>query len=292
MEALRKLLEDLKHTIKKGDVVDQLNNTILSLNNEVIPTVEDLLSLLENGNNLSMEKIPELAYLNRDTFKSKDIKSFVNSLLTVLKSINSISGDLISVTDKEIPDLLGKDVVTVKQAYILNILANLTNLTLYTPDVVLYIINLIDNKVNGTPLSFVKFKLIEIRSDLNRYAALVALFKDSKNLIPEINKLSKDRLLIDNKDIAVINMISGFKSKIPLVNFIGNPIYHVKMWFVDKEINKYEVLKEKRKLTELKILELKARQASENNPKLQKAVEYQEEKLAAIEYRIRKIEQN
>lgn len=290
MEAIRKLLQDMKHTVKKSDIMEQLNNTVLALNNEVLPTVNELLTLVSEKN-LSMETLPELSNLNRETFKSKDIKSFVNNIVISIKNLNTISADLISLADKEIPDLLGKDVVTVKQAYLLNVITNITNFTLYTPDIVLYIINLIDNKVNNKPLSFVKFKLIEIRTDLNRYGNLLVMFKDSKTIVPEINKLSKDRVLVDSKDNGTFNMLSFSKSKLPLVGFIGNPIYHIRMWFVDAEINKYELLKEKKKLTELKILELKARQNNEVDPKLQKAVEYQEEKLAKIEYQIRKTEE-
>lgn len=290
MEAIRKLLQDMKHTVKKSDIMEQLNNTVLALNNEVLPTVNELLTLVSEKN-LSMETLPELSNLNRETFKSKDIKSFVNNIVISIKNLNTISADLISLADKEIPDLLGKDVVTVKQAYLLNVITNITNFTLYTPDIVLYIINLIDNKVNNKPLSFVKFKLIEIRTDLNRYGNLLVMFKDSKNIVSEINKLSKDRVLVDSKDNGTFNMLSFSKSKLPLVGFIGNPIYHIRMWFVDAEINKYELLKEKKKLTELKILELKARQNNEVDPKLQKAVEYQEEKLAKIEYQIRKTEE-
>lgn len=290
MEAIRKLLQDMKHTVKKTDIMEQLNNTVLALNNEVLPTVNELLVLVSEKN-LSMEMLPELSNLNRETFKSKDVKSFVNNMVISIKNLNAISADLISLADKELPDLLGKDVTTVKQAYLLNVITNITNFTLYTPDIVLYIINLIDNKVNNKPLSFVKFKLIEIRTDLNRYGNLLVMFKDSKNIVSEINKLSKDRVLIDSKDNGTFNMLSFSKSKLPLVGFIGNPIYHIRMWFVDAEINKYELLKEKKKLTELKILELKARQNNEVDPKLQKAVEYQEEKLARIEYQIRKTEE-
>lgn len=292
MEIIRKLLESMSHTLKKNDILEQTNNTVLSLNNEIIPSIEELLKLLDDKNNVTIEQLVELSNLNRETFKSKDIKGFTNSLLLVMKNINSISSEFISLVDKEIPDLLGKDVVTIKQAYILNIVTNLTNFVLYTADVILYIINLIDNKINGKALPYVKFKLIEIRTDLNKYGKLIMLFKDSKTLITEINKLSKDRLLIDSKDNGTINMVSSFgKTKIPLVMFIGNPIYHIKMWLVDKSINRYEVLKEKKKLTELKILELKARQNGENDPKLQKAIEYHEDKLEAIEYKIRRIEE-
>lgn len=292
MQEIKKLLESMNHTIRKNDVLEHINVTMLSLNNEVIPMVDELLKLFDNKNNLSMERLPELSNLNRDTFKSKDIKSFVNSIYNTLKNLNSISGEFIGVVDKEIPDLLGRDVCTIKQAYILNIITNITNFTLYSADIVLYIINLIDNKINDTTLPYIKFKLMEIRTDISKYGKLLMLFKDSKTLISEIGKLSKDRLLVDSIDNGTINMISSFnKSKIPLVMFIGNPIYHVKMWLVDRTINKYEILKEKKKLTELKILELKARQAGENDPKIRKAIEYHEDKLEAIEYKIRKIEE-
>ena len=42
-EIIKKLLESMSHTLKKNDILEQTNNTILSLNNEIIPSIEELL---------------------------------------------------------------------------------------------------------------------------------------------------------------------------------------------------------------------------------------------------------
>lgn len=67
-------------------------------------------------------------------------------------------------------------------------------------------------------------------------------------------------------------------------SFIGNPIYHLRMMMVDFEVMKFEGLKEKRRLLELKIIELKNRGV--DNPKIKKQVNYYEDKLNKLNLKI------
>ena len=292
MEAIRKLISEMNHTVKKTDVQEQFNKSILSLNNEILPMIEELETLIKD-NNIDMNDLKELSNFNRISgIKAKDIRTLVNSIEYTLKDMNKSSSDFSGLLDKELPDLISRDSISIKEASILNVVNNYTNVILYTSDLVLYIISLVDTKLTGQTTSFVKFKLLEIREDLHRYATLLEFFRlNSKNLIKDLQKQSNDRLLVDSKDSGAVSMLSSFKSRIKLVGFIGNPIYHVKMWLIDNQVNRYEVLKERKKLTELKILDLKARQNGENDAKLQKAIEYHENRLESIEHQIRKIEQ-
>jgi len=71
-------------------------------------------------------------------------------------------------------------------------------------------------------------------------------------------------------------------------NFIGNPIYHIRLFLVDLSLMRLENLKEKKRLLELKLLELKSRQAGHNDEKLKKQIEFYEEKLNKLDMKIRK----
>jgi hypothetical protein len=62
------------------------------------------------------------------------------------------------------------------------------------------------------------------------------------------------------------------------------------MWLVDREMDKYESLKDTKKLIELRINELKLKERETRDPKLEKQIEYYEDKLASIEYEIKNIE--
>jgi len=72
-------------------------------------------------------------------------------------------------------------------------------------------------------------------------------------------------------------------------NFIGNPIYHLRLFLVDLSLMRLENLKEKKRLLELKLLELKSRQSGDiNNEKLRKQIEFYEEKLNKLDMKIKK----
>ena len=70
-------------------------------------------------------------------------------------------------------------------------------------------------------------------------------------------------------------------------NFIGNPIYHIRLFLVDLEMLRLERLKNRRKLVELKLLELRNKDASD--PKIKKQIEYYEQKLEALDRKINRI---
>ena len=71
-------------------------------------------------------------------------------------------------------------------------------------------------------------------------------------------------------------------------NFIGNPIYHLRLFLVDLSLMRLENLKEKRNLLELKLLELKSAQNGQDTSKLKKQIEFYEEKLNKLDLKIQK----
>lgn len=292
MNGLKQIIDNMNHTVKKNDIIEQYNKTTTSLNNELLPMLVEVNKLIKD-NNLELKDLPELNTLNRvSEFKSKDLRDLFGEITKIIKNIDKKSNNISSIIDDELPDLISKDVITIKQATVLNILAKINNLVLYTPDLILYVIDLIDYKITESKLSMIKTKVSEIRQDMSTYGTILKFFKEYNNIDDKfIKKLSNDKVLTGGKDKNAINMLNGIGSRIPLTGFIGNPIYHIKIWWMDKKLEQYEVLKEKKKLTELKILELQTRKNGENNPKLEKAIEYHTDKLESLEYKIREIEE-
>lgn len=291
MEAISNFVNNMNHIVKKTDVQEQYNKMTTSLNNDLLPMMEELKSLAAD-NNINMDEIKELVNFNRNSgIKAKNISELVLTIYSVLENMNKMSSELSGLIDKDLPDLLSKEAITVKQASIMVVIGNYGNVVLFTSDIILYIIGLLDKKLNGKALSFIKAKLLEIQNTLYSYSKVLEFFITNKNIIKDLSKQSNDRVLSSNGKSNSLLALSSFKSKIKLVGFIGNPIYHFRMWLVDREISSYETLKEKKKLTELAILDLRARQNGEVDPKIQKAIEYHEDKLDRIEYKIRKIEE-
>lgn len=68
--------------------------------------------------------------------------------------------------------------------------------------------------------------------------------------------------------------------------FIGNPIYHIRLFLTDLEVNQYKKLEDEKRLLELKVAELKAKQQGNEDPDLQKQIEYYEQEIKKTEDKI------
>jgi len=288
---LRKMMLELNHTIKLTDVQEQFNNSLLSLNREVLPglkNMEDVAKL----DNLKISDLPEISIFNRNSeIKAKDLKGLIKGIISAINGMEKQSNDINGLIPEVLTDVISKDVLTVKQATLLNVINNYNTVSLYTLDLLLYLITITDVKVNGSENEMVKPKIAEIKLNMSAYGEILAFFNKNKNIAKDIVKLSNDKVLIDSKDKGTLNILNINHFKMNITGFIGNPIYHVRMWLVDLEMDRYEVLTEKKKLLELKVLDLKAKKDGEVNPKLTKAIDHYENKLSAVEAEMRKVEE-
>lgn len=290
MNKIVNMLKSFNHVMKRSQVIDQFNKIVISLNNEILPMVAEVSDLVK-VHNITTKELPELSFmLHKSDFKAKDAKSLVGDFSKVLNNMNSISNDLKAMASKDLSELLNTENISIKEAGILNAINSYGSVVLCSSEALLYIVNLIDSKVNSSGIGYIKSKLSEIRNSFDEFGVMLKFFSN-KNLIKDLNSLSNDRIIIGNKDTSIGSMLIGSKTNLEFSGFIGNPIYHFRLWLVDLEMKKYEALKDRKKLTELKIMELKARNNGEVDTKLQAAIQYHENKLEDIEYKIRKIEE-
>ena len=70
-------------------------------------------------------------------------------------------------------------------------------------------------------------------------------------------------------------------------NFIGNPIYHLRLFLIDINSLRLERLKDEKSLLELRILEIKDQNA--NDPKLKSQISYYENKLNRLDMKIKRL---
>ena len=75
-----------------------------------------------------------------------------------------------------------------------------------------------------------------------------------------------------------------------VASFIGNPIYHLRILLVDLQMLRLETLKERKRILELKVLELKQKETTGKvDPKLKQQIQYYEEKIQKVNMKIDKI---
>ena len=275
----------VKKPVKKEQLIKTFEQIHLIAQEDVLPALTELKNY-EKSSKITKSEIfgltKELIKINGG--KSKNIISDLESLfIEIGKNVNGIE----QLLNKHTSFVLTNKVMGVKDAAIVKLVDDIGSLTLFSMD---YITCLLSN-VNDTAFPKIKFK--KLKEGIPAFINLVVGYNGKiKNTIDNITKLD-DTSIDSNTSEAMLGVklnSSGITSLVP-DGFINNPFYHIRMWFVDREINKLEALRDKKKLIELRIMELKIEEKSGSDGDLSKQIEYYEDKLAAIEYKIQKLEE-
>ena len=276
----------VKKPVKKEQLIKTFEKIHLIAQEDTLPALTDLKSF-EKSSKITKSEIfnltKELIKINGG--KSKNIISDLESLFTEIgKNVNSIE-QLIS---KHTSSVLTNKVMGVKDAAILKLVDDIGSLTLFSMD---YVACLLAN-VNDTAFPKIKFK--KLKEGIPGFINLVLGYNGKlKEIINNISKLDDTSINSDtNEGMIGIKLKNNGIDLLTPNGFINNPFYHIRMWFVDREIEKLEALKDKKKLIELRIMELKIEEKSGSDGDLSKQIEYYEDKLAAIEYKIQKLEED
>jgi len=287
LNSLLEYVRGMHHTTKKEDVQKTVSFIFNNLNDEVLPTLDNL---IESKNLASYVDANMVTMISRSCdFKAKDAKDAVKKIKSGFVNINKAYKKVTSLIEKELSDVITDKTVTAKDAAILRMVNDLGAMNTYVLDLAYYII--MDKKITDLP----KFKLNMIKNNLNGFGnSFQAYGSNFGRLIEDMHKISSNVVSINEGKESFLSLNlskTGKTVDLPMANgFINNPIYHIRMWMVDKEVEKYESLKDKKRLIELRLMELKLEDNNEGDPKLRKQIEYYEDKLSKIEYKIEKIE--
>lgn len=259
-----------------------------SLENEVLPALDVFIS--SNIKALSKNK-----FLS-NSFSLMGIKS--SNSLDGVKELRDMFQDIMSYEQKMDKLILNMNNVlldkntSLKDGTIVRVIEDLTFMSLYVLDFLYYSI------LDESDTNFTKKKIEVIKNELPEFIKLVKYYnKNIKNILDEILELPDVPVSISQTDSS--SMLDTFLKKIKKISFIptangfvGNPIYHFRMWLVDREIRKYEALKDRKEALELRLMELRYQESGSIDENIKERIAYFEEKISKIEYEIAKIEKD
>lgn len=275
-------------TFNKKSFIKSVDFLYNSLNLETIPAIE-------NFAKANIDKINKSTFL-KNAYKLMGIKGNNTQATERLKEFFIEVADSEKLVRKEVQsvrDVVVDKLTSVKEATLIKIVEDFNFLNLYVMDFLYMAL------VEGGDTDYPKVKIREIHEAVPTFVQIYKFYSNGKipGILKEIDDLPDINLnSTDNGGEGFLDtIVSKFKflKLLPATNgFIGNPIYHIRMWLVDREIAKYELLKEKRKELELKILELRYKDQGVKDPSIKQQIEYYENKLSRVEYDIAKIEKN
>jgi len=282
-----------------------LTNYLASSNNKVI-TKDEMISAVEvSFTAISKNILPafkaveaESTYFDSDKayilgqlggslgLTTTNPKDVIKELARFFKDVHAEEKSLNKLINTQTNEKIFTSMATAQEVAIMATISDISSVTLFALDLLYYIV-LPENT------EYPKKKLEMLQQSIHYFTSIVkvyinkfdkhvdTLYKVSKTVVKKGSSVAMmDKLLAKQGRLATMPVINGF---------IGNPIYHVRLWFVDRDVDKYESLKEKRKLLELRLLDLKMQSAGKHDERLAKQIAYYEDKVASMEYDIKEL---
>ena len=297
----------LSDYMSRDEALEILVNVEEILNGSIIPNLKDVLKKIKG----------EKVLAGNVLFSSLNLKTddmFFKRVLKVCTDYSKIIPALKSKIDEELPDKFNVNTSNINIRIALSLVAVGTFLACNLNDIIMFIIArfYIRDKIDidkvivdmiGKKLIILIQKLPELeKAD---FEALV----DIIGKVPVINTIRDEDTSVIPTDVVTgfitktfkikniftlsfIKQALGLKSdktvtaKNIQMDFIYNPIYHIRLFLVDLEELRLERLKDSKRLLELRLLELKNRANTENDPKLKEAITYYENKLEKLDRKI------
>lgn len=275
---------DTTFTMKKSDAYKYLEFTINSIKDDIIPTlnnIKDSKNLKQLKNNHFFTYIYKQSGISaKDNYQA--IERYVEFFTKIEKSYSVLK----KLIDNHMQEVMTNKSMSVKSAAILRVLTDISSLTMYMPDLCIFVLT--DEKDSDLP----KITFKRVKENFANFIEIIkTYYKTYDKTLKDIEYLPDDNITPDDAEKNLIQaMLGRYGADLPSSKgFIGNPIYHIRLWWVDRQIAAYENLKQKKQLLELKVMELKLREQNENDPALRKQIEYYEDKISKMEYALVKL---
>lgn len=286
---LAAIVGSMKHTVKQSEVISNFNDANTAIANNVIGVVTNMADMCEELD-VRFDKVKLLQTINTNSnYKARTPALFFKTLALQLQGLVKNYSSIVTLAEKELSEIIGQNLITEREAGIINVAENYAFLAVYIPDLVDYTVRIIDEDVNSMQNDMSKGRVKDIVSASYDFSTILAFYYDNKDIASVLKDVPVTRVIANPKDAGAASVANKDNANIDFKGFIGNPFYHVRMWVVDKDLDRYEVLKDKKTYLNMKIIDLKSRAGGEASPAMQKQISYYEDKLENTEYRMRKL---
>ena len=282
LEYLKKFLSNKPSIIHKSDVEKIYALSVKGLREDVKPALEELSKVKIEGLDKNLFTVLNRGLVGKTP--NDIIKSYIILVDKLLKQEVAVK-KLIS----SLPENITTNNTTVKKAGILSLVENINNFTLLSGDVGLIL-------TMGTSKDFPAKVFEDMKKNLLNINSLILVLQDIESTIKGLEK-ANDEININEDNVALESILKA-KGEInfPVMGFtasIPKMIYNLRTWNVDRELEKYELLKIKRQYLLKRLLEIDAElNKSPEDVTLKKAKDVYIKEINKISFTIERIEQN
>ena len=305
--------KQLTETIyKRDDLLEIIDNVEKTINKTVLPYLKELQSDTDGKKELS----ENVVFMS---LKLKDDKELFRRLENVVIKYNNIIPILKSKLEEEISDTLQTSSANINIRLVFSLVSQGIFLSVELISILNYTINRYYTKSESelesgtkTMLGNKLMTLIKMlpeleKANFNKIAEVIGNIPTLKTLRHEESSVIPVDLVIgflsDNfkiKEFYTQSLIRkfiefvGFKKDYGIdkditKQFIGNPIYHIRLFLVDLEYLRLTKLKDEARLLELRLMELKNQNMNKPSKEVAKAIRYYEDKINKLNLKIEKL---
>jgi len=277
---LTKMFSD-DDVIRKSELMLGLTNLEKILSNEIYPNLLQLVDYL----NSSTKKV-DAKKLNLNVRDNKELgKLLMSDYDLVLAGILKFS----SLAEDELPKMMTLDTMTIKQSAIIEMANHFDSMISYMSSLMLHITYSLNNET-----AVYKKKDEGIVTMSRAYSRMMNQYrgKGLLNAIKDMAKLSNVEISDDPATMRELSSANDLKFKLPVSGFNGSLLYSLGKWWVEFQLKRADAARDEKRLIELKLMELRARDNGGNVPtELSSQIAFFENKLRLLEKKIEDLEE-
>lgn len=288
--AISDFVKGLLPGLKKDTVLEDLRISMDTLDKTVIPMMDRITTVLKTK--FKNEHLREIEEEFNRAYKGQ-FKKQPNMLLTIKDNLGNIrsNADFIQERLEELLDsTIVPDGLTSRKAVLIRAAKQISFLTDFTLDSMNMVLILETLAVNGElaeDMELSKGTMIRIQRNVVRYAyAITDLGKG-----PEKFKKSYEGMrdvYVGGKNARNVQLagteveVDPFESRL-VQNVAYNPIYHIRIAVAQWQASRYKAAIEKKKVLELRVLQLKAEMDNKGDPRILNEINYTQSRIDKLE---------
>lgn len=254
--------------VKRNDLENEIDDIYSNIRVNIKPMVDLLIDLSRKKN----IKLNEISFLDKTSLAGdfKDVSKLVIKINSVLDGMLANRDDLEDYISK-IPNSISTTGLTTNQALSINVIDNLRFFIEMTGDILLYIAE----QYNGTDDSAFTVKITRLKKNLlYDYYNILTGYSNFKTVIVDLDNMvinnNNDMIesVLSEKDVNVVGRTEHL-----VKGFVGNPIYHIRIWLVNRDIANIKVLEKKKEYVELLLAELELKQSNQYDATIETSIE-------------------
>lgn len=269
--------------ITKDDVIGLINRGRDNIQNNVLPALDVVYHGLSHKTNKGI--LDNVVELGRQIKLTGGYEGVTKGLIKHYRDSLKFLDEAEKIVNKSFPDSISSSSATGQAASIVKAVSDITDSSTYVLDLVYKSLNGSISKAYDKGIESGRKIFISVFTNYNGKFDTIA---------KDIEKASREQFKVDATNKGFLDTMfsnSGNKVSLPSVGFINNPFYHIGMWWADRKYNEYVGMKEKREALELKIMALNLDASTGGDAiKINKQLEYYEDKLDKINYKIQRYE--